>query len=67
MTDTHQAATIGVRLSDRELAALDAWRRRQADRPEREEALRRLAAQVLRDEGGSETIALEELNASNDE
>ena len=63
-TDTQ----IRVSLPEAELAALDAWRQRQADQPERAEALRRLAATALRvQRDGRETIPLGELNASNDE
>lgn len=59
---------IGVRLQAPELAALDAWRKDQPDLPTRPEALRRLAASALtRDLEPGETIALDDLNASNDE
>ena len=61
-------AQIRVSLPEAELAALDAWRKRQADQPGRAEALRRLAAMALRAQrAGRETIPLGELNASNDE
>jgi hypothetical protein len=58
---------ISVTLTAAELAALDAWRKNQPGAPGRPEALRRLATLALRDAGGSETIALDDLNASNDE
>jgi hypothetical protein len=70
MTDTDPGETgaqISVTLPAPELAALDGWRKRQPDRPERAEALRRLAATALRHKGGVETIAPGDLNASNDE
>jgi hypothetical protein len=67
-TTAHETdAQIRVTLAEPELMALDAWRERQADTPQRAEALRRLAIGALRDVGGSDTIALEDLNASNDE
>ncbi|MCW2272984.1 hypothetical protein GJ654_02630 [Rhodoblastus acidophilus] len=67
-TTAHEMdAHIRVTLAEPELTALDAWRERQPDAPERAEALRRLAAMALREVGGSETIALADLNASNDE
>ncbi|MCW2284788.1 hypothetical protein M2323_002675 [Rhodoblastus acidophilus] len=60
-------ARICVTLAEPDLTALDAWRERQPDTPERVEALRRLAVRALRELGSSDTIALEDLNASNDE
>ena len=71
-TDRHPADTrteINVTLTDAEIAALDAWRRKQPDAVERPEALRRLAALALDGDarqGGRETIPLEDLNSSND-
>ncbi|WP_210302292.1 hypothetical protein [Rhodoblastus sphagnicola] len=67
MTDTVEiGARISVNLPARYVAALDAWRNNQPDAPDRPEALRRLTAMALDALGGSDTIALGELNASND-
>jgi len=61
---TETGTLIGVRLQAPELAALDAWRKDQPDLPTRPEALRRLAAFVLRN---GETFPIDDLIASNDE
>jgi hypothetical protein len=44
-TGTNEA--IGVRMSPPQLAAVDAWRRKQPDLPSRPEAIRRLVEQAL--------------------
>lgn len=67
LTGSESRAEIGVTLAEPDLTALDAWRERQPDAPDRAEALRRLAVRALRKLGSSDTIALEDLNASNDE
>jgi hypothetical protein len=66
-TARETGAQIRVTLAAPELAALDAWRDKQPDAPERPEALRRLVTMALGETGGSQTIALDDLNASNDE
>jgi hypothetical protein len=46
-----ESPSIGVQMSSEELAALDEWRRQQADRPSRAEAIRLLVGKALDAEG----------------
>jgi Arc/MetJ-type ribon-helix-helix transcriptional regulator len=47
---TGSGTQVHVRCSDKLLATLDAWRRRQADLPSRSEAIRRLVEEALKRE-----------------
>jgi hypothetical protein len=59
---------VRVRLERPLLDALDAWIATQPDpRPSRPRAIRRLLADTLGVVNGAGTIAVEDLNASNDE
>jgi hypothetical protein len=48
-TDDHKNHTLQMRVSDRFLRVIDTWRRKQADKPSRSEAIRRLVAEKLGD------------------
>lgn len=60
---------IGLRMQSADLAALDAWRKKQKDLPSRPEAIRRLIAAALPKPPNASppAIEIEDLNASNDE
>ena len=64
---TGKGTLIGVRLQPSDLSGLDAWIAAQAEpQPSRPEAIRRILADALAG-GGTTSIAVEDLNASNDE
>ncbi len=44
---TGKGTLIGVRLQPEQLAAVDAWRERQDDKPTRPEAIRRLVERAM--------------------
>jgi len=63
-----KATSINVRLEPNELTGLDAWIAAHSEpRPTRPEAIRRILAEALAKTVHTNSIPVEELNASNDE